>query len=263
MIEFTTSQITGWVMSLFWPFVRILAFVAVAPILGENGLSRVAKVGLAVLLALVIAPTLPAPPDVPPVSYAGVWLVIQQILIGVAIAMVMRVVFAAIRSAGDYIGLQMGLGFASFYSAAMGANVMVLAQILNVFALLFFLAFDGHLVMIRILALTFIQLPIGAGNIDAQGWQLLVMWGGTVFSAGLTLALPLVTALLTINFALGILNRASPQLSIFSIGFPLTLIAGIVLLTFMTPEMGGLFERMFVDGINAMEAILAAMAGAG
>lgn len=261
MIEFTTSQITGWVMAIFWPFVRILAFVAVAPVFGENGLSRVAKVGLAVLLAFVIAPTLPPPPDIAPVSYVGVWLIIQQVLIGVAMAMVMRVVFASIRAAGDYIGLQMGLGFASFYSAAMGANVMVLAQFLNVFALLFFLAFDGHLIMIRILAITFTELPVGAGTIDAEGWYTMVRWGGTVFSAGLTLALPLVTALLTINLALGILNRASPQLSIFSIGFPLTLVTGIVLLNFMVPELGGLFEVMFANGFEAMGRIITAMAG--
>jgi flagellar biosynthetic protein FliR len=263
MIEFTTSPITPWVMSLFWPFVRILAFVAVAPILGENSLSRVAKVGVAVLLAFIIAPTLPPPPDIPPVSYVGVWLIVQQILIGIAMGLVMRVVFAAVRAAGDYIGLQMGLGFASFYSAAMGANIMVLAQILNVFALLFFLAFDGHLMMIRVLAFTFFELPIGAGTLDPEGWYTLVRWGGTVFSAGLGLALPLVTALLTINMALGILNRASPQLSIFSIGFPLTLLSGIVLLFFMVPELGGLFGQMFANGIDAMGAVLSALAGSG
>ncbi|MES1931171.1 flagellar biosynthetic protein FliR [Salinisphaera shabanensis T35B1] len=261
MIEFTTSQITPWVMAMFWPFVRILAFVAVAPIFGENSLSRVSKVGLAVLIAFIIAPTLPPPPDIPPVSYVGVWLIVQQVLIGIAMGMVMRVVFATVRAAGDYIGLQMGLGFASFYSAAMGANIMVLAQILNVFALLFFLAFDGHLIMLQVLAFTFVELPIGAGAIEAEGWYTLVRWGGTVFSAGLGLALPLVTALLTINMALGILNRASPQLSIFSIGFPLTLLSGVVLLYFMVPELGGLFEQMFANGIQAMGAVLGAMAG--
>lgn len=261
MIEFTTAQLTGWVMAIFWPFVRILAFVAVAPVFGENSLSRVAKVGIAVLLAFVIAPTLPPIPDIPPVSYMGVWVIIQQIIIGIAMGMVMRVVFGAIRAAGDYIGLQMGLGFASFYSAAMGANVMVLAQFLNLFALLFFLAFDGHLIMIRILAFTFTELPVGGGGLDAEGWYTLVRWGGTVFSAGLTLALPLVTALLTINLALGILNRASPQLSIFSIGFPMTLIAGIVMLNFMVPELGGLFERMFANGFEAMGAVITRLAG--
>lgn len=260
MIEFTTSQVTGWVMAIFWPFVRILAFVAVAPILGENGLSRVAKVGMAVLIAFVIAPTLPPMPATAPVSYAGVWLVIQQVLIGTGIAMVMRVVFAAVQAAGDYIGLQMGLGFASFYSAAMGANVMVLAQILNVFALLLFVAFNGHLLLIAILAESFFALPIG-GAVSTDGWQLLAQWGGTVFTAGLLLSLPLVTALLMINLALGVLNRASPQLSIFSIGFPLTLTMGLVLLTFMTPQLGGLVERMFADGVNAMRAITAALAG--
>ncbi len=261
MIEFTTSQITGWVMSFFWPFVRILAFVAVAPIFGENSISRMAKIGTAAVLAVIIAPTLPSMPDVPPVSYAGVWLLVQQIIIGIALGLIMHVVFAAVQAAGDYVGLQMGLGFASFFSAAFGAQIMVLSQLLNLFALLLFLAFNGHLIMIRILAYTFTELPIGVGDLDASAWEMIALWGGTVFSAGVSLALPLIAALLTINLAMGILNRASPQLSIFSIGFPLTLIAGLVVLTFMVPSLGPVFQRMFTVGLETMVDVVQAMAG--
>ncbi|MES1923781.1 flagellar biosynthetic protein FliR [Salinisphaera sp. T31B1] len=261
MIEFTSDELTGWAMAFLWPFVRILAFVAVAPVFGENGLSRLGKIGIAVALALVIAPTVDRIPDVAPVSFTGVWLLVQQILIGSAIGLTMRVVFAAVQAAGDYVGLQMGLGFASFFSAAMGTNAMVLSQFLNTFAMLFFLAFDGHLIMVRILADTFTTLPIGAGGLSAAGWQTAALWGATVFTAGVGLALPLIAALLTINLTMGILNRASPQLSIFSVGFPLTLLAGLTVLAFMTPELGSVFSRMFVAGLEAMAHVAAALAG--
>jgi len=261
MIHFTSGELTGWVMLFLWPFVRILAFVAVAPVFGENTLSRLGKIGVAAALALVIAPTLEGLPDVPPVSYAGVWLLVQQVLIGSAIGLVMRVVFAAVQAAGDFVGLQMGLGFASFYSAAMGTNAMVLSQLLNTFAMLFFLAFDGHLIMVRILAETFITLPIGVGGLNAQGWHMAALWGGEVFTAGVGLALPLIAALLTINLAMGILNRASPQLSIFSVGFPLTLLSGLIVLSFMVPELGAVFSRMFVAGLDSMARVVTALAG--
>jgi flagellar biosynthetic protein FliR len=256
VIEFTAGQLTGWVMLFFWPFVRILSLLAVAPVFGENSVPRTAKIGLALLITWVIAPTLHAIPNIPPVSFAGVWLLIQQILIGVAIGLVMRVAFAAVQAAGDIIGLQMGLGFASFYSAAIGANTMVLAQILNTFAMLLFIAFNGHLVIIGILADTFTRLPLDGGTITAGGWQLAANWGGTVFASGLSLAMPLVASLLTINIAMGILNRASPQLSIFSIGFPLTLLAGLTMLFYLTPQLGELFRHLFMTTFHTVDILL-------
>ena len=261
MIQIASGDLTAWVMTFFWPFVRILAFVAVAPIFGENTLSRLGKIGVAVALSILIAPTIEAFPRVSPVSFAGVGLLFQQILIGSGIAMVMRVVFAAVQAAGDFVGLQMGLGFASFYSAALGSNAMVLSQLLNTFAMLFFLAFDGHLLLIRILAHTFTALPIAGVRLDPAGWETAALWGATVFTTGVSLALPLIAALLTINLGMGVLNRASPQLSIFSVGFPMTLIAGLLMLFFMVPELGGIFERMFDAGLAAMQRLMAGFAG--
>ena len=261
MIQFDTAALTGWAMALLWPFIRLLAFTATAPVFGHNAVPRPAKLAVALVLTILIAPTLPPMPDVPPVSYAGVWLVLQQIVIGVAMGLVMRVVFAVVQAAGDYIGLQMGLGFASFYSPAAGANIMVISRFLNLLAILFFLAINGHLLMIRILAESFITLPVGASGLGAAGWRLVALWGGTVFSAGLLLALPLVAVLLMISLALGIMNRASPQLSIFSVGFPLSLTTGLIMLTYMTSELGGIFTRLFQHGFETLSQLIGAMAG--
>lgn len=256
MIEFTTAQLSAWVMSFFWPFVRILAFVGVAPIFGANNVSRLSKIGVAVVLAVAIAPTLGAMPDVPPFSYAGIWLLVQQVIIGIALGLVMRLVFTAVQAAGAYIGLQMGLGFATFFSAEAGTSTAVLSRFLNLFAILVFLAVNGHLIMIRILADTFTAMPVGPGHFNASAWETIARWGGTIFSAGLLLSLPLIAALLAANLAMGILNRASPQLSIFSIGFPVTLLAGLAMLLFMAPELDGLYVNMFDAGLRMMSAVV-------
>lgn len=261
MIDFTSGQLTGWVMLVFWPFVRLLAFVATAPVFGENMVPRRVKIALAGLLAFVIAPTLGPPPDVPPVSVAGAWLIIEQVMIGAALGLVMRLAFGVVQSTGEFIGMQMGLGFASFYSAAIGANTMVLGQLLNTFAMLLFLALNGHLVLIDILTRSFTLLPIGAGEIDGNGWMLAARTGAIIFTAGISLALPLIATLLTINMAMGILNRASPQLSIFSIGFPMTLMTGLIVLTFLTPDLGSLLHRLFDTLFERMLAVTAALAG--
>ena len=239
-------------VAFLWPFVRMLSLISTAPLFSEKSVPRAVKVGLAVLLAIVIAPTLGALPAVPLVSAPGLWILIQQILIGAAMGFSMKMVFAMVQSAGDYVGLQMGLSFASFFDPTSGGNTMVLARLLNVIAMLIFLAVDGHLVLIETLAESFQTLPIADAPLAAGGWFLLVAAGGQIFLGALILALPLIATLLTLNLAMGILNRASPQFSIFSVGFPITLLAGIAMLQVLMEYMGPFLEPRFAAGFTSI-----------
>jgi flagellar biosynthetic protein FliR len=259
VFEVTSAQLTAWMVSFLWPFVRMLALVSSAPIFSETWVPRQIRVAVAAVLALVIAPTLGAMPSVPVVSAGGVWIIIQQVLIGAAMGFTMRLVFTAVLAAGEYIGLQMGLSFASFFDPMNGGATMVVARLLNMLAMLIFIAVDGHLQMIAALAESFQTLPIADAPLAAQGWLFLVTDGGQIFASGLMLSLPLVTALLTLNLAMGILNRASPQFSIFAVGFPLTLIAGIWMLMLLVPHLGTFLEPRFAAGIDAMLRLAGAL----
>lgn len=255
----TSDQLSAWLVMFLWPFVRMLALISTAPVFGESRVPRHVKVGLAALLAIVIAPTLAPMPAVPVVSLPGVWIITQQVLIGVAMGFSMRLVFTAVQAAGEYIGLQMGLSFASFFDPTSGGQTMVLARLLNMLAMLIFLAFDMHLMVITMLVESFQVLPIANAPLAANGWMLLVLSAGRIFSTGLMLALPLITVLLTINLAMGILNRASPQLSIFAVGFPVTLLIGIAMLRLLIPHLGPFLELQFAAGLASMLQALQAL----
>ena len=252
----TSDQLNVWLVAFFWPFVRMLALVGTAPLFSEKAVSRTIKVSLAGLMAIAIAPTLGPLPQVPLVSAAGLWIVVQQIMIGAAMGFSMKLVFAMVQAAGEYTGLQMGLSFASFFDPTSGGNTMVLARFLNVMAMLIFLAVDGHLVLIATLAESFQTLPIADAPLAASGWFLLASAGGQVFLGGLILALPLIATLLTLNLAMGILNRVSPQFSIFSVGFPITLLAGIAMLQLMMQNLAPFLEPRFAAGFTSMLEIL-------
>ncbi|WP_211465995.1 flagellar biosynthetic protein FliR [Collimonas silvisoli] len=252
VLSVTSAQLSAWVVAFVWPFVRMLALISASPVFGEKKVAHQVKVGLAALLAIAIGPTLGAMPTVPLVSAGGVWILIQQVLIGSAMGFSMRLVFAAVQAAGDYVGLQMGLSFASFFDPNSGGNTMVLASLLNMLAMLIFLAVDGHLMVISTLVESFHVLPVSDAPLAAEGWYFLTLAGANVFSAGLMLALPLVAALLTLNLAMGILNRASPQLSIFAVGFPLTLLGGIMMLQQLMPHLAPFLEQEFALGLADM-----------
>ena len=259
VLSVTSAQLGAWIVAFVWPFVRMLALISSSPVFGEKKVTRQVKVALAALLAIAIAPTLGPMPAVPLFSAGGVWILIQQVLIGSAMGFSMRLVFAAVQAAGDYAGLQMGLSFASFFDPNSGGNTMVLSSLLNMLAMLIFLAVDGHLMMISTLVESFHVLPVSDAPLAAEGWHVLALAGANVFSAALMLALPLIGALLTLNLAMGILNRASPQLSIFAVGFPLTLLGGILMLQQLMPHLAPFMERQFALGLANMLQVAQAL----
>ena len=258
VFQVTSEQLGIWMVAFLWPFVRMLALISTAPVFSEHAVPRTVKVGLAALLSIAIAPTLGALPAVPLVSAAGFWILIQQVLIGAAMGFSMRLVFAVVQAAGEYAGLQMGLSFASFFDPTSGGQTMVLARLLNVMATLIFLALDGHLTLIMTLAESFRVLPIADAPLAARSWFLLASAGGQIFSGGLLLALPLIAVLLTLNLAMGILNRVSPQFSIFAVGFPVTLLAGIGMLQMLMQYLAPFLAPRFAGG---MEFILQFLQG--
>ena len=260
MVEVTFAQLQTWLMLFLWPFVRITAFLMASPLLGHSAVPNQAKIGLAALLTVVIGPSLPALPDAPIASWASLGIMIEQMLIGIAIGLTMQVMFAVVQAAGEFIGLQMGLAFATFFDAGSGTNTMILSRVFYMITLLMFLAFNGHLIVIEILASTFITLPIGIGSFNAGAFEMLVRFGGTIFVSGMLLALPLVGSLLIINLALGILNRSAPQLTVFNIGFPTSLTVGIFLLMVLMTDFARFLQRLFSDSLGFLQQLLEAMA---
>lgn len=261
MITFTLDQWYGWINTFLWPFARLLALIGVAPLFGETSAPRTTKIGLAAILAIVISPSLPPMPTVAPGSLAGLWILAQQVFIGVAMGFCMRVCFAAVQTAGDFVGLQMGLSLATIFDPTTQANTEVLARLFNILAMLMFLSVNGHLMMLGMLVKTFTILPIGTPALNPGGWSMVAQLGSKIFSSGLLLALPLIASLLAIQLALGILNRAAPQLSVFAVGFPLTLIAGVLLLAVALPQSTGFLSGLFQEGINAMERLAGLLGG--
>lgn len=259
MITVGFEQLHGWLTAFFWPFLRLGGFIAVSPLWGHTSVPNQVKIGLAALLAVAVAPMLPAPVGVPVVSWAGIGVAAEQIVIGLAMGMVMRVAVTAVQAAGEFIGLQMGLAFATFVTPD-GANTVILSRILQTFTLLMLLALNVHLMVIETLALSFRTLPIGTLGFDAGAFEMLVRFGGTIFVSGMLLALPLVASLLIINLSLGILNRSAPQLTVFSVGFPTSLTLGVFLMTVLMTDLGRFLRALFSQALHFLSRLVEALA---
>lgn len=255
MYHVDISQVGTLLSHYFWPSVRVLALFTTAPIISEKQITNRVKIGLALLIAFLIAPSLP-PVNIDIVTVSGMWLALQQILIGAAIGLTMQLIFAAVRTAGEIIGLQMGLSFATFVDPSGGPNMPVLARLLNVLMILLFLSFNGHLWMISILADSFTVIPIDPEPLNGHGFLAIVKNAGIIFSHGLMLGLPIITLLLTLNITLGLLNRLTPQLSIFVVGFPLTLTVGMVAMSLLIYTLAPFAEYLISDVFERLTRIM-------
>ncbi|NNM81384.1 MAG: flagellar biosynthetic protein FliR [Burkholderiales bacterium] len=256
MIRITEAELYGWLTTFFWPFVRILALVAAAPVLGHATVPARVKVALAAAITVLVAPILDPAPKIDPGSIPGLLVIAQQMVIGAAMGLAMQIVFVAVEMAGNITGLQMGLGFATFYDPSSGGSTAVISQYMNLVATLIFLALNGHLMMISAIVDSFSVFPVGDHLMSGQGWLAIVYWGERIFSAGLFLSLPMLAALFITNMALGILTRAAPQLNIFAVGFPVTLAVGLGLLALSLPYFIPVLEDLLQNGFRVLQEMV-------
>uniref|UniRef100_Q47I14 Flagellar biosynthetic protein FliR n=1 Tax=Dechloromonas aromatica (strain RCB) TaxID=159087 RepID=Q47I14_DECAR len=252
MISIGSAQIDAWIVAFVFPLARILGFIAAAPLWSTAGIPRRTRLILAISIAVAITPTLPPMPGVQPGSLPGLWILAQQMLIGIGMGFAAKIVFTAFDIAGEFISFQMGLGFATFYDPLNSSQTPVITEFISLIALLLFLSMNGHLLYLATLAQSFSAIPVSATPLGASSWLNLAELGSKIFSAGLLLSLPIIVALMITNVALAVLTRAAPQLNLFALGFPLTLMGGFVALAISLNYLASPLQGIFEFGMSAM-----------
>jgi len=248
-------------MALFlFPFARIAAWLYFDPLMGNRAAPMTARLAIALVLTVAVAPILPSPQQLSLMTGDGLLVLLQQIAVGAALGFSLRIVFAALEFAGQIMGLQMGLSFATLFDPINGAQTPVISQFLVLMAALLLFAFNGHHVVIGALAQSFSDVPIGA-SLGATGFAAIVKWAGALFMTGMHIALPVTAALLATNLTIGMMTRAAPQLNIFAVGFPLTLGAGFLVLYFTVLYMPTILERLWGQALSMGVKAMAGVAG--
>jgi flagellar biosynthetic protein FliR len=232
MLSVSEAQLFDWLSTLLLPFFRILGLFSAAPVLSQQSVPVRVRIAVSGLTAVLVAPTV----EVGAGGLAGpnlIGLVIHEVLVGVTLGFIARVIFSAFEMAGEAIGLQMGLSFAGFFDPESGAGNPV-ARLLNTCALTAFVVMNGPGILLLAVTDSFQTIPIDTG-FDWLAGRSPVMLGSQMFALALAIALPFIALLLFVNIALGVMSRVAPQFSVFSIGFPLTIGIGLVLLALVMP----------------------------
>ena len=226
----SAEQIAQFLQQYLLPFTRIAMMLMVMPVLGSRVVSARVRLVLSALLTVIVVPMLPPFTPLPLLSLASAIAIFNEILIGALMGFCFQIVFQVFVLAGQLMAMKMGLGFAMMNDPTNGVQTTVISQFFLILTTVMFVAVNGHLYLISLLVQSFQSLPILGGGPDPESVIALVKMASWMFVAALVFALPVMTSLLFVNIAFGVMSRAAPQLNIFAVGFPFTLVCGLGLI---------------------------------
>jgi flagellar biosynthetic protein FliR len=255
-MDFSFAQATAFVGSLMWPMMRIGAMLLAMPVIGTRLVPTRIKIIMTMVLSVLVLPLLPELPRVEALSLHGMFISMQQILIGLSMGFTMQLVFGALMIAGEAIALGMGLGFASMVDPTNGVNVPVVSQFFIIIGTLLFLALGGHLMLIQLVVSSFESLPISPTGVGRDSFRALFSWGSQMFIGALWIAIPALISMLVITLSMGVMTRAAPQLNIFSVGFPVTMFMGFIILLLVIPGFLPRINQMMLQAMQLSQSIV-------
>jgi flagellar biosynthesis protein FliR len=237
MITFSEAQVMAWITPWVWAFFRVMGLFTAAPVLSMQAIPRRVRMALSILIVVAAQPSLPPMANIALNSPEALLVALQQILIGLTIGFAARVIFSAIEFAGELVGLQMGLNFASFFNPLSGGQATSVSRFYGTCAAWLFVVMNGHLLITAAVVHSFTTFPVGPEPLGFIRQLQPQVWGAEVFKLGLWVSLPIVTMLLLVNMVMGLIARVSPQMNVFSVGFPVSIGVGLVGLWLTLPMM--------------------------
>ena len=223
------------------------ALIAGAPAFGGAFAPVPVRLGIAVVVAIMMAPV------VPPLavqSLTGLGLVVgREMAIGLLMALALRAVLSGAELGGHLTGSQLTLSYGSVVDPQGGVRNNLVAALYGNVALLTFLAMNGHHMLLRTLAVSYETLPIGQGGLGPSLGTTVVQLLGTVFVQGVRLAAPIVVVMLLVEVGTALMARVAPTLNLMAVAPPVRVAVGLIAMAAMVPFVPGII-RAAVAGLG-------------
>jgi len=212
-------------------FCRIAGLFAAIPLFGGRRISNRFKIAVVFAITIVCLPVLPVkPPPLPNDTISMGLLILKEVAVGLTLAFITQLIFAAVEFSGQIIGVQMGFSMAQIIDPTMGAQTQIMSVIQGLLASLFFLSLNIHHLFISAIIDSFKVIPLGGWRMTEELIHFLVTTSSGLLVLGIRLAAPVMVTLLLTSVVLGIMARSFPQMNVFMISFPLNIGLGFMIL---------------------------------
>lgn len=242
-----------WFGRFLWPFLRITGLFLTAPVYSSSLVPNMVKAMLAAALAFCLAMWLPNLPHYPANPFTAIFTGFVQIAYGGVLGMAMQIVVASFSSAGEIIGEAMGLSFAQLQFRESPGASSIMSDIMLWAGMFGFMAAGGPIWLFAALARSFAH---GAGVAPITAWSGLAALGGTLLSAAIGLALPVLAATFCVNLTVGLTTVFAPSMNLLSVGFPLLILVGLWVLVASIPGFGIVAQHLTMQCMATLGAML-------
>ena len=244
---------------VFLASLRIGAFLIASPFFGGSSVPIQVRIIMAVLLGVFVASNVSVPAWQSFDAMTGVQVVLTELMVGIGSGLILTIWFSGALLAGEKIAASAGLGFAAQMDPDSGGQTPVVSKVFSLFLTVLFLSWNGHLLVLDAIVDTYHFMPVGSvPNLNA-----LVTGGlsaaGSMFAAAAIIMLPITGFLVAINLAVGVISRSSPQMNLFAVGFPISMIVVFVLLYVWVDVLGYSLTDLSQSGVDSVRSVLGKM----
>lgn len=235
------------IITAYLIFLRVTGLVVVAPFFSLMAIPRTVKIFLSIICTLLLYNVIPSSGVEGVTGLDGVNLIfisIKELLVGVAIGFVAKIIFAGLEMAGSLISLQTALSFANMVDANTQNQSSILGTLFGLLGVLLFLVIDGEKMLLNSLAQSYDVVPIGQASIASVGPYFLEI-ATYLFIIGVQLTTPFIIVIFLIDVSLAIFARIMPQANLMFIALPIKFGVGILILMVMLPYFPSVFTTIF------------------
>ncbi|MHC4460019.1 MAG: flagellar biosynthetic protein FliR [Planctomycetota bacterium] len=247
-MELMIEKLLGFAMVL----TRISSFFLVLPVFGWKSIPVRIKVAITVLLTIFFSMITASAIESREVSVLeAILLLANEAVYGLALGLIVYLVFATVKFSGRIIERQMGLAMAQVLDPLTGERSQPLGMLLEMIFILLFLSANGHHMFLLIISRSYEAFPAGSIPTTAVLAGGIIKAGSTLLVAGLRLAAPLLAAFLVLMVALAVLARIVPEMNILFISLPLRVGLGLLMAAIFVPFING-FVAEFADWMGKL-----------
>lgn len=223
-------------------FARIGTMVMLLPGLGELSVPSRVRLGVALVLTAILLPLHRNAYQIDLQSLGSVLLLFgKELMVGAVLGLIARLAISALQVAGSVMAQQLGLGFVTAIDPSQGQQGMIVGNFLTILGITMVFATDMHYLIIAALHDSYTLFKPGESFLSGDVAALFTRTTAMAFRIGVQLAAPFLVFGLLFNLGLGVLSRLMPQMQVFFVGMPLTIIVGFLILLLVVGAMMGTF----------------------
>lgn len=232
--------------TFFLIILRVSGIFITAPVLSSANVPGALRIYFSILCSFIVLSMITVPKIPLNATVADYFLLgFKELMVGLLLGIIPRVMFAAVDFAGSIIGFQMGLSIANVMDPQTDLQVSIIASFETILATLLFIVLDGHHIFFEALLVSYQKVPIQGFLFTPGKIEFLLRIMGDLFIVGVKLGSPIIISMLLANVIMGFMARSIPQMNVFIVGFPFTIGLGLILIIIGIPHMVDALTKLY------------------